>query len=92
VRPARPQVSTSPGCLPAGRRLGSAALSFMFLPGAIREPQDQSRHFDLWDTIVHDDSDEPKRKAKGLRTKKAETATTCSGRRLIATNPSARRR
>jgi putative hydrolase of the HAD superfamily len=28
--------------------------------------------FDLWDTIVHDDSDEPKRKAKGLRTKKAE--------------------
>jgi len=28
--------------------------------------------FDLWDTIVHDDSDEPKRKAKGLRTKKVE--------------------
>ena len=28
--------------------------------------------FDLWDTIVHDNSDEPKRKAKGLRTKKAE--------------------
>ena len=28
--------------------------------------------FDLWDTIVHDDSDEPKRKAKGLRSKKAE--------------------
>jgi putative hydrolase of the HAD superfamily len=28
--------------------------------------------FDLWDTIVHDDSDEPKRKAKGLRGKKAE--------------------
>jgi len=28
--------------------------------------------FDLWDTIVHDDSDEPKRKAQGLRTKKAE--------------------
>lgn len=28
--------------------------------------------FDLWDTIVHDDSDEPKRKAKGLRTKKEE--------------------
>ena len=24
--------------------------------------------FDLWDTVVHDDSDEPKRKAKGLRT------------------------
>ena len=28
--------------------------------------------FDLWDTIVHDDSDEPKRKALGLRSKKAE--------------------
>ena len=28
--------------------------------------------FDLWDTIVHDDSDEPKRKAKGLRSKKDE--------------------
>jgi putative hydrolase of the HAD superfamily len=28
--------------------------------------------FDLWDTIVHDDSDEPKRKAQGLRAKKAE--------------------
>ena len=28
--------------------------------------------FDLWDTIVHDDSDEPKRAAKGLRSKKAE--------------------
>ena len=28
--------------------------------------------FDLWDTIVHDDSDEPKRKAKGLRSKRAE--------------------
>jgi HAD superfamily hydrolase (TIGR01509 family) len=28
--------------------------------------------FDLWDTIVQDDSDEPKRKAKGLRSKKAE--------------------
>jgi putative hydrolase of the HAD superfamily len=28
--------------------------------------------FDLWDTIVHDDSDEPKRKAQGLRSKKAE--------------------
>jgi hypothetical protein len=27
--------------------------------------------FDLWDTIVHDDSDEPKRKAQGLRSKKA---------------------
>jgi putative hydrolase of the HAD superfamily len=28
--------------------------------------------FDLWDTIVVDDSDEPKRKAKGLLSKKAE--------------------
>jgi len=28
--------------------------------------------FDLWDTIVHDDSDEPKRRAQGLKTKKAE--------------------
>ncbi len=28
--------------------------------------------FDLWDTIVHDDSDEPKRAARGLRSKKAE--------------------
>ena len=28
--------------------------------------------FDLWDTIVRDDSDEPKRKAQGLRSKKAE--------------------
>ena len=28
--------------------------------------------FDLWDTLIDDDSDEPKRKAKGLRTKKAE--------------------
>jgi putative hydrolase of the HAD superfamily len=28
--------------------------------------------FDLWDTIVHDDSDEPKRAAMGLRPKKAE--------------------
>ena len=28
--------------------------------------------FDLWDTIVHDDSDEPKRRARGLRGKKAE--------------------
>jgi putative hydrolase of the HAD superfamily len=28
--------------------------------------------FDLWDTIVHDDSDEPKRKARGLRSKKLE--------------------
>lgn len=28
--------------------------------------------FDLWDTIVHDDSDEPKRKAQGLRSKRDE--------------------
>jgi putative hydrolase of the HAD superfamily len=28
--------------------------------------------FDLWDTIIHDDSDEAKRKAQGLRSKKAE--------------------
>ena len=28
--------------------------------------------FDLWDTLIHDDSDEPKRAARGLRSKKAE--------------------
>jgi len=28
--------------------------------------------FDLWDTVIHDDSDEPKRLAQGLRSKKAE--------------------
>jgi len=28
--------------------------------------------FDLWDTLVHDDSDEPKRQARGLRSKRAE--------------------
>ncbi|MDH3694974.1 MAG: HAD family hydrolase [Gammaproteobacteria bacterium] len=28
--------------------------------------------FDLWDTVIHDDSDEPKRAAQGLRTKKEE--------------------
>lgn len=28
--------------------------------------------FDLWDTIVHDDSDEPKRRSRGLLGKKAE--------------------
>ncbi len=28
--------------------------------------------FDLWDTLVHDDSDEPKRAAKGLRSKREE--------------------
>jgi hypothetical protein len=25
--------------------------------------------FDLWDTVIHDDSDEPKRKAMGMRSK-----------------------
>ena len=28
--------------------------------------------FDLWDTMIHDDSDEAKRKAQGLRSKQAE--------------------
>lgn len=28
--------------------------------------------FDLWDTLIHDDSDEPKRAAQGLRSKRAE--------------------
>ena len=28
--------------------------------------------FDLWDTIIHDDSDEPKRAEMGLRTKQEE--------------------
>ena len=28
--------------------------------------------FDLWDTMVYDDSDEPKRKALGLRSKRDE--------------------
>jgi putative hydrolase of the HAD superfamily len=28
--------------------------------------------FDLWDTMVHDDSDEPKRAAQGLRSKRGE--------------------
>jgi putative hydrolase of the HAD superfamily len=32
----------------------------------------QAVTFDLWDTIVHDDSDEPKRRARGLRSKKQE--------------------
>ena len=32
----------------------------------------QAVTFDLWDTIVHDDSDEPKRRAQGLRSKKDE--------------------
>ena len=30
--------------------------------------------FDLWDTMIHDDSDEAKRKAQGLRSKKADAA------------------
>lgn len=32
----------------------------------------QALTFDLWDTIVHDDSDEPKRAAAGLRSKRDE--------------------
>ncbi len=28
--------------------------------------------FDLWDTIVYDDTDEPKRAARGLRSKREE--------------------
>lgn len=28
--------------------------------------------FDLWDTVIHDDSDEPKRQAQGLRSKRDE--------------------
>ncbi len=28
--------------------------------------------FDLWDTVIHDDSDEPKRAARGLRSKREE--------------------
>lgn len=32
----------------------------------------QAITFDLWDTIVHDDSDEPKRAARGLPSKKAQ--------------------
>jgi len=28
--------------------------------------------FDLWDTVIHDDSDEPKRAAQGLRSKREE--------------------
>ncbi len=28
--------------------------------------------FDLWDTVIHDDSDEPKRRAQGLRSKRDE--------------------
>jgi putative hydrolase of the HAD superfamily len=35
-------------------------------------PELRAITFDLWDTIVHDDSDEPKRKAAGLRSKKQE--------------------
>ena len=32
----------------------------------------QAVTFDLWDTIVHDESDEPKRRAQGLKSKKEE--------------------
>jgi putative hydrolase of the HAD superfamily len=37
-------------------------------------PTDQIKAitFDLWDTLVHDDSDEPKRKAQGLLSKKQQ--------------------
>jgi putative hydrolase of the HAD superfamily len=35
-------------------------------------PRIKAITFDLWDTIVHDDSDEPKRRTMGLRSKKAE--------------------
>jgi putative hydrolase of the HAD superfamily len=35
-------------------------------------PTIEAISFDLWDTIVDDDSDEPKRAARGLRTKRAE--------------------
>lgn len=35
-------------------------------------PRIKAITFDLWDTIIHDDSDEPKRKAAGMPTKKEE--------------------
>jgi len=35
-------------------------------------PKIRAVTFDLWDTIIHDDSDEPKRKAAGKPTKKQE--------------------
>lgn len=35
-------------------------------------PKIEAISFDLWDTIVRDDSDEPKRAAQGLRTKRSE--------------------
>jgi putative hydrolase of the HAD superfamily len=35
-------------------------------------PKIKALTFDLWDTIIHDDSDEPKRKAAGKPTKKVE--------------------
>jgi putative hydrolase of the HAD superfamily len=41
-------------------------------PGASRMAAIKAITFDLWDTLVHDDSDEAKRKALGLRSKKAE--------------------
>ena len=47
--------------------------------------------FDLWDTVVHDDSDEPKRKARGLRGKKAERRHLL-WQALSKHGPSARRR
>ncbi|GIT27925.1 MAG: hypothetical protein CM1200mP41_39690 [Gammaproteobacteria bacterium] len=37
--------------------------------------------FDLWDTVIHDDSDEPKRAAQGLRSKKGKSDDICCGMR-----------
>ncbi|MBM3952187.1 MAG: HAD family hydrolase [Rhodospirillales bacterium] len=39
-------------------------------PGRAPVPRIKAITFDLWDTIVHDDSDEPKRKERGLPTKR----------------------
>ncbi len=35
-------------------------------------PRIKALSFDLWETLVYDDSDEPEREARGLRSKKAE--------------------
>ena len=61
--------SLSGGCLPLPRPLASGLASPQ---GEILATKLKAITFDLWDTIVHDDSDEPKRKAQGLRSKKAE--------------------
>ncbi len=71
-RPDNPSpILTRPGACPtlgAGRRPASASESRSPpLSKAIRAVT-----IDLWDTIIDDDSDEPKRKAKGLRTKAEE--------------------